>query len=349
MTGNLDMGGNSITNVNLVDGVDVTAHGSRHNPGGADAISTAAPGATSLGTSSAVGTSTSLARADHVHQSNTAPVNVTKAAAAVGISGEPARADHKHDVATAAPGTTSVATSPAEGSSTSLARADHVHQSNTPPVNITKSSAAIGTSGEPARADHKHDVSTATAIELTDSTNAEGTSTSLARADHAHAHGNRGGGSLHALAAVTGAGFMPQFNRSALTDPTTSDDNTAGYVVGSMWLNTSSGVTWIATGVATGAAVWKSTISGNLPTKAGSVLAASFAGTPRKATVTFTTPFVDASYAVTLAPRITASGNTYAPSVESQLAGSFVINMGTSTITSLVAVAWTATKDGESA
>lgn len=38
MSGDLDMGGNSITNVNLVDGVDVSDHNVRHIAGGADEI-----------------------------------------------------------------------------------------------------------------------------------------------------------------------------------------------------------------------------------------------------------------------------------------------------------------------
>lgn len=38
MSGDLDMGTNNITNVNLVDGVDVSAHASRHVAGGADEI-----------------------------------------------------------------------------------------------------------------------------------------------------------------------------------------------------------------------------------------------------------------------------------------------------------------------
>lgn len=49
---------------------------------------------------------------------------------------------------------------------------------------------------------------TATAVEITDSTNAEGTGTSFARDDHQHAHGNRGGGALHALATGGANGFF---------------------------------------------------------------------------------------------------------------------------------------------
>lgn len=44
---------------------------------------------------------------------------------------------------------------------------------------------------------------------ITDSTNTPGAGTSASKDDHAHAHGNRGGGSLHAIAIPSGAaGFM---------------------------------------------------------------------------------------------------------------------------------------------
>lgn len=68
MTGALDMGGNAITNVGNVDGVDVSAHSARHLPNGADPLTTAAP-LTTLGsaTTNAVGTANSFARSDHTH------------------------------------------------------------------------------------------------------------------------------------------------------------------------------------------------------------------------------------------------------------------------------------------
>ena len=65
MTGSLNMGTNSITNVNLVDGIDVTTHAVRHQPGGADAIATANP--VTIGTANAGGSATSFTRSDHVH------------------------------------------------------------------------------------------------------------------------------------------------------------------------------------------------------------------------------------------------------------------------------------------
>lgn len=51
-------------------------------------------------------------------------------------------------------------------------------------------------------------LATATAITITDSTNGVGTANAFSRADHVHAHGNRGGGSLHALVTTSVAGFM---------------------------------------------------------------------------------------------------------------------------------------------
>lgn len=111
----------------LSDARTPTAHASTHLPAGADPLTTAAPAATGVATASATGTANSFARSDHAHQSNTAPVNVTKAAAAIGTSGEPARADHKHDVTTAAAIANPPGTANAEGTATSLARSDHTH------------------------------------------------------------------------------------------------------------------------------------------------------------------------------------------------------------------------------
>ncbi|HBY05948.1 TPA: hypothetical protein DEG75_03300 [Candidatus Dependentiae bacterium] len=65
MTGSLNLGTNSITNVNLVDGVDVSAHASRHQPGGADPLLVAAP--VTISTANSEGLLTTLARSDHVH------------------------------------------------------------------------------------------------------------------------------------------------------------------------------------------------------------------------------------------------------------------------------------------
>lgn len=67
MLGDLDMGGKSVNNPNLVDGVDVSAHASRHRKDGADPLPTGTPISITEGASSAEGTSAVFARADHRH------------------------------------------------------------------------------------------------------------------------------------------------------------------------------------------------------------------------------------------------------------------------------------------
>ena len=91
---------------------------------------------------------------------------------------------------------------------------------STAPVNVGNVAASAGVGTTAARHDHQHDVNFGTAVELTDSTNASGSATTLALSDHTHAHGNRGGGSLHALADSVNAGFMSAAKFNELTTTT---------------------------------------------------------------------------------------------------------------------------------
>jgi hypothetical protein len=59
-------------------------------------------------------------------------------------------------------------------------------------------------------------LATAAAVELTDSTNAEGAAQSFARSNHTHAHGNRGGGALHAAVTTLINGFMSAADKTKL-------------------------------------------------------------------------------------------------------------------------------------
>lgn len=59
--------------------------------------------------------------------SDTAPENVTKAAASAGVATEASRRDHKHDISTATASAQAPGDSASEGSATSLARSDHKH------------------------------------------------------------------------------------------------------------------------------------------------------------------------------------------------------------------------------
>jgi len=84
-----------------------------------------------------------------------------------------------------------------------------------------------------------------------------------------------------------------------------------------------------------------------LDQKAGRIAGGTFAGNPKKATVTFSTAFGDADYAVVLTA-VAQNNKTFAPAVESQVAGSFVVNMGSNNVTDLLYLNWIAMKSGES-
>lgn len=241
------------------------------------------------------------------------------------------------------------------GVSNSLSRADHGHEIDTATGTVSTiqagATASAGTSVGLARKDHGHAVPVGAPSAITDATNTTGSSTSLSAADHQHAHGNRGGGTLHTRVGIpaNGHGFCPQSNFQATLNPTVNDDGTAGYVPGSMWVNTSNNSSYVCISNATGAAIWVATsnVVGYLPHKAGRVAPASFAGAPRKATVTFATPFADANYSVVITC-VTQNNTRFTMAVETQLAGSFVINLGSNVTTNLLYVNWSATKTGES-
>jgi hypothetical protein len=85
---------------------------------------------------------------------------------------------------------------------------------------------------EAAREDHKHDVTTAPAVDLTDAASTEGVATTLTRSDHTHAHGNRGGGPLHAEVTTVADGFMIASDKAKL-DAITEFANTLVQTVSS--------------------------------------------------------------------------------------------------------------------
>jgi hypothetical protein len=103
MSGNLAMGSQSITGVNLVDGVDVSDHSALHDPGGADALT--------MATNANVQSVT----ADGSNTANVGAVNAF------------AYATHKHTVTTSATAPTAVATTASAGSGSAVAFANHSH------------------------------------------------------------------------------------------------------------------------------------------------------------------------------------------------------------------------------
>lgn len=241
----------TITKATAQVGVAATAARADHKHD----IATGAP--STIGSSNVEGTSTSLARADHVHAHGNLGGGSMHAEATTSAAGFMSAADKQKldGIAASATNTPLSSSTPAAvgsagsaGASTSASRADHVHAhgdqaggslhatattsvagfmsaadktkldgiasgatntplTNTAPTDVTKSAASVGVSTQAARADHKHNIATA-APSTIGTSNSEGSSTSLARADHIHAHGNLAGGTLHAAANASTAGFQ---------------------------------------------------------------------------------------------------------------------------------------------
>lgn len=197
MGGSLNMGGNNITNVGVVDGVDVSAHAARHNPGGTDALATGAPVAVLVGSAVSSGSASSYALSDHQHGITSAAPQTLGSANVEGNASSVARSDHVHAHGNLS-GSTMHAVAVASGSAGFLsgldkAKLDTITDFAAPltsaaPVDVTKSTAVVGVSTHAARADHKHNISTAAPISGLGSGSLEGTATSLARSDHTHDH-----------------------------------------------------------------------------------------------------------------------------------------------------------------
>ena len=136
--------------------------------------------------------------------------------------------------------------------------------------------------------------------------NAVGTSTALSRADHDHTIRETGGPTNLTVGVVADGQFLKRV----------------------------------------GSAIVGGASPSGLATKSGMALVAAFTGNPKKATVTFATPFADAMYCPLLTPE--TSGNTgFGPVINSMTASGFVINMNTNNVTNLIAVHWVATYHGE--
>lgn len=212
--------------------------------------STAVAGATAIGDAAAEGVATSLARSDHQHSSAApaAPADVTKAAAATGVSTAPARADHKHDVSTGVP--SAIGTTNVEGTATSLARSDHVHGHSSQAGGETHADAiAGGADGFMTGADKTKLDGIEALADVTDATNVAAAG-AVMDSDFADAEGF-----MRKVSA--GTYIVHKSNLAATTNPGVSDDNTAGYSIGSRWINVTLDKIFEAVDVSTGAAVWK--------------------------------------------------------------------------------------------
>lgn len=115
-------------------------------------VLTGAAGIIAIGTSAAAGSSSALARADHVHEvpgSFLLPVTLNAGSGSAGSSQVMAREDHKHEISIGVP--VSVGLANAVGVSSGFARADHVHGLTFPPVKAALAVAddEINVNGQP--------------------------------------------------------------------------------------------------------------------------------------------------------------------------------------------------------
>jgi len=272
------------------------------------------------------------------------------ASASGGSSERWARADHTHASSTATPA--SVGSSNAQGSSTTaFSKADHVHQGihslkalaggtarygdlvflagtnisisddgagnftvgctfstsfGSPVGQVPDGGNVDGSLATAARSDHKHNIPTAAPSSI-GTANAQGSSTTaFSKADHVH----QGIHSLKALAGGTARYgdivFLAGSNMSL------SDDGVGNF-------------TWAAA----------------LKQKAGIVAAGSFSLNPKKYTVTFTTAYADANYAISI-----MGGDARTWTVESVTASGFTINSNANTVLT-ASVRWITLYQGE--
>lgn len=198
MGGNLNLGGHNITNINLVDGVDVNNHAVRHNPGGLDALNVDVPINILVGATPSIGSANSYAISDHQHGIQSATPLTISSTNLQGTASTVSRSDHihahgnlaggsTHALVISDPGGTAGYMSPSDKQKLDgiVSGATNTPLTNTAPITINKTSAIVGVTNEAARSDHKHDISTGIPVAI-GITNSEGSATSLARSDHVH-------------------------------------------------------------------------------------------------------------------------------------------------------------------
>jgi hypothetical protein len=171
-------------------GAAVTASRSDHR----HQVTAGSPVALTLAGATADGTSSSLARADHVHAlpATAAPAALTVgAASSAGVAVTINRSDHVHAMpAAGTPVALTLAGANAAGSAATIALSDHVHalpaSSTAPPALTVGGSSAAGSSTSLSKADHVHALPASSAPLENTGVATAGTSTSVARDDHRH-------------------------------------------------------------------------------------------------------------------------------------------------------------------
>ena len=178
------------------------------------------------------------------------------------------------------------------------------------PVAVTVGTAATeGVGASFARNDHQHGVAAGSPLTI-GTANSDGVAATVARADHVHAHGDQTVGTLHAVTSSTAAGFQPQSNLAAAVAPTVNDDSSAGYVIGSRWINITTQTEYVCVASTVGAAVWIITSSSTIATGSGTEVSATTDTSTTSVTYTQMADMTSTPAVGTYLVTFSASGNS---------------------------------------
>lgn len=221
LTGNLQMGSYSITGVNLINSINISSHGSRHLPGGSDALLTGTP--STIGTTNQIGSIAAFARQDHIHAHGNLDGGSLHALVTTTQSGFMSFGDKV--ILNNITSLTQSLTNKGITGSTNYVESNAL-KTTTNPVYIVSAAPSVNQvlMAISATAATWQTISTGTPSTI-GVTNQIGSSATFARQDHIHSHGDQAGGTLHALVTSTQSGFM-SFGDKVILDNITSSTQT---------------------------------------------------------------------------------------------------------------------------
>jgi hypothetical protein len=200
-----------------------------------------------------------------------------------------------------------------DGVATSVARSDHQHNVPTAAAVTLDSTStnAQGAASTFARSNHTHAVTSAAPIAQTpDNANAAGSAAGFAKADHVH---NVPTGTPSTIGTANAQGAAAAFARQDHVH------NHGAQTVGTLHAVAT-------TSVAGFMSATDKTKLDAIVSKSGIVASGTFAGNPKKATVTFATAFASANYNISITG---VDARTW--TIESKVAASFIINANANT------------------
>jgi hypothetical protein len=216
LTGNLQMGSHSITGVNLINSINIGSHGSRHLPGGSDALLTGTP--STIGVTNQIGNIAAFARQDHIHAhgdqaGGTLHDLVTTTQSGFMSFGDKVILDNITSSTQSLTNKTIIGT-------TNYVESNALKTTTNPVFTVavapTTNQVLMAVSATQAT---WQTISTGTPSTI-GTTNQIGSSVTFARQDHIHSHGDQAGGTLHATASQSTAGFMSATDKVILDNIT---------------------------------------------------------------------------------------------------------------------------------